>query len=215
MEIKEVYEKLEQMENGKELVEAIKGEIAKLNGEAKKHRESGEKSSAKVKALLENLGLEDADDVAEKVKDMKSTLDAFQQGKKTPTEVAKQMTTMKSQLESLTKQFEEATNAAKAEKTKRLEVSKTSALVDALTKGKAASPNDMAKLIADKVYFDENENLAFKDGDKVMSVEDGVNAWLGENKWAVKVEGGSNGSGARGGADQQENDPFLAGFNSK
>ncbi len=215
MEIKEVYEKLEQMENGKDLVEVIKGEIAKLNGEAKKHREAGEKSSAKVKSLLENLGLDDSDDVADKVKEMKTTLDAFQQGKRTPTEVAKQMTTMKTQLEALTKQFEEATNNAKAEKTKRLEVSKTSALVDALTKGKAASPTDMAKLIADKVYFDENENLAFKDGDKVMSVEDGVNAWLGANKWAVKVEGGSKGSGSIGGQEDKNIDPFLAGFNSK
>lgn len=215
MELKEVYEKLEQMENGKDYIDVIKGEITKLNGEAKKHREAGEKSSAKTKSILENLGLEDADDVADKVRELKTTLDAFQQGKKTPTEVAKQMTAMESQLKALTKQFEDANNSAKAEKEKRLEILKTSAIVDALTKGKAASPSDMAKLIADKFYLDENENIAYKDGEKVMSVEEGVNAWLDANKWAVKVGGGSNGSGARGGQGNQDQDAFLAGFNSK
>lgn len=210
MEMKEVYEKLEKLENGKELVEAVKAEFAKVNAEAKGHREKGDKAAAKIKSILENLGLEDTDDVADKAKELKTTLEAFQQGKKTPTEVAKQMTTMSQQLETLRKQFEDADKAAKAEKTKRLEVSKTSAIIDALTKGKAASPADMAKLIADNVYFDETENLAYKDGEKVMSVMDGVNAWLGANPWAVKVEGNKGSGSQQKGKDDA--DVFLAGF---
>ena len=38
MEMKEVYEKLEQMEGGAELITAIKSEVSKLNGEAKTNR---------------------------------------------------------------------------------------------------------------------------------------------------------------------------------
>ncbi len=43
MEMKDVYEKLEQMEGGAELIAAIKSEVSKLNGEAKTNRESGAK----------------------------------------------------------------------------------------------------------------------------------------------------------------------------
>ena len=74
MEMKEVYEKLEQMEGGAELITAIKSEVSKLNGEAKANRENGDKSAAKVKAILENLGLEDGADVLEKAKEVKEPL---------------------------------------------------------------------------------------------------------------------------------------------
>lgn len=38
MEMKQVYEALEKVENGADLIAAIKGEINTLNNEAKKHR---------------------------------------------------------------------------------------------------------------------------------------------------------------------------------
>ncbi len=98
MEMKEVYEKLEQMEGGAELITAIKSEVSKLNGEAKANRENGDKSAAKIKAILENLGLEDGDDVLEKAKEVKSTLDTFRQGNKAPSEVAKQITDLTKQV---------------------------------------------------------------------------------------------------------------------
>lgn len=119
MEMKEVYEKLEQMEGGAELITAIKSEVSKLNGEAKTNRENGDKSAAKIKAILENLGLEDGDDVLEKAKEVKSTLDTFRQGNKAPSEVAKQITDLTKQVASVTKQLTEMTKTAEDEKSKR------------------------------------------------------------------------------------------------
>ena len=124
MEMKEVYEKLEQMEGGAELITAIKSEVSKLNGEAKTNRENGDKSAAKVKAILANLGLEDGEDVLEKAKEVKSTLDTFRQGNKAPSEVAKQITDLTKQVANVTKQLTEMTKTAETEKTKRYEAMK-------------------------------------------------------------------------------------------
>ena len=58
MEMKQVYEALEKVENGADLIAAIKGEINTLNNEAKKHRMAGEQSATKLKSILEAVGLE-------------------------------------------------------------------------------------------------------------------------------------------------------------
>ena len=212
MDIKEVYTKLETVENGAEMIAAIKAETNRLSNEAKGHRQSNDKNAAKIKSILENLGLEDGDDVADKVKDLKATLDSFAQDGKKPSDVAKQISDLTKQISSVNKQLADMTEKATAEKNKRFEAMKTSALVDALTKGNAASPKDMAKLIADKLVVGDDESISYKDGDKDMSVEDGVKAWLGANTWAVKA-GAQNGGGAPAGGAGGNADPFLAGFN--
>lgn len=53
MEMKQVYEALEKVENGADLIAAIKGEINTPNNEAKKHRTAGEQSATKLKSILE------------------------------------------------------------------------------------------------------------------------------------------------------------------
>lgn len=212
MDIKEVYTKLETIENGAEMIAAIKAETNRLSNEAKGHRQSNDKNAAKIKAILENLGLEDADDVADKAKDLKATLDSFAQDGKKPSEVAKQISDLTKQVSTVTKQLADMTATATAEKNKRFEAMKTTALVDALTKGNAASPKDMAKLIADKLVVGDDETITYKDGDKDMSIEDGVKAWLGANTWAVKASAQGGGGAPAGGAGGNS-DPFLAGFN--
>lgn len=213
MEMKQVYEALEKVENGAELITAIKTELGKVNAEAKGHREKSDKAVAKTRAILENLGLEDTDDVADKVKALKATLDSFAQSGKAPSEVAKQITDLTRQVATVTKQLETMTETAKTEKAKRFEAMKQTALIDALTKGKAAAPKDMAALIAQNLFINEKEQLMYKNGEETMSVEDGVKGWLENNKWAVKVEGNPGGGAPAGGG--KDNDPFLAGFNSK
>ena len=49
---------MEKVENGADLIAAIKGEINTLNNEAKKHRTAGEQSATKLKSILEAVGLE-------------------------------------------------------------------------------------------------------------------------------------------------------------
>ena len=41
MTLKEIYEALEKIDNGAELITGIKTEVNKLNNEAKKHHEAG------------------------------------------------------------------------------------------------------------------------------------------------------------------------------
>ena len=53
MEMKQVYEALEKVENGADLIAAIKGEI----NEAKKHRTAGEQSATKLKSILEAVSV--------------------------------------------------------------------------------------------------------------------------------------------------------------
>ena len=57
MEMKQVYEALEKVENGADLIAAIKGEINTLNNEAKKHRTAGEQSATKMKSILEAVSV--------------------------------------------------------------------------------------------------------------------------------------------------------------
>ena len=57
MEMKQVYTALEKVENGADLIAAIKGEINTLNNEAKKHRTAGEQSATKLKSILEAVSV--------------------------------------------------------------------------------------------------------------------------------------------------------------
>lgn len=212
MDMKQVYEALEKIENGADLVTAIKGEINALNNEAKKHRTAGEQSAAKLKNILEAVGLADGDDVVDKAKGLKATLDQFAQSGKKPDEVAKQITDLTAQVAKITKQLKDETQKAADEKAKRLDGLKMSKAVELLTKGNAASPQNMAKLLESNIIVKDDESLVYTGADgKEISLEDGVNGWLKDNSWAVKANG-TGGSGSNGGGGND--DPFLAGFNS-
>jgi len=47
MELKEIYTKLETVENGAELIAGIKSEINRLNNESKTHRQASDATNAK------------------------------------------------------------------------------------------------------------------------------------------------------------------------
>ena len=69
MDMKDVYAALEKLDNGVDLITAIKSEINTLNNEAKKNRIAGEHTAEKLKNVLAGLDLEDADDVADWLKE--------------------------------------------------------------------------------------------------------------------------------------------------
>ena len=205
MDMKDVYAALEKLDNGADLITAIKGEINTLNNEAKKNRIAGEHTAGKLKNVLAGLDLEDADDVADKAKNLKAALDTFAQGGKKPTEVAKQITDLTAQVNKVTKQLDAMTKTAQAEKAKRLDGMKMAKAVELLSKGHAASPENMAKLLEGSIIVKDDESLAYNGKDGEISLEDGVADWLKENSWAVKANGGNGG---------ESSDSFLAGFNS-
>ena len=210
MEIKDIYAALEKVENGAEMIAAIKAEITSANNEAKKHRQAGDTISAKNKAILEALGLEDGDDVAEKARELKSTLDGFAQDGKTPSDVAKQIAKLTKEIATINGKYAEMEKTAQAEKAKRFDAMKANALIDALTKGNAAAPKDMAKLLVDKLVVNDDETIGYIDGDNQISIDDGVKSWLGANTWAVKAnpQGGGGAPAGAGGTG----DPFLDGL---
>lgn len=214
MEMKQVYETLETMDNGAELIATIKSEISGLNNEAKKHRTAGELNATKLKNLLESLGMADGDDVLDKAKAMKDTLDTFAQGGKKPDEVAKQIIDLTTQVSKVTEQLGAMTKTAQAEKAKRLNSMKMAKAIELLTNGNAASPKNMAQLLENNIIVRDDESLAYTGADgKELSLEDGVSSWLKENSWAVKANG-NGGSGSVGG-NTGADDPFLSGFNQK
>ena len=214
MDMKDVYAALEKLDNGADLITAIKGEINTLNNEAKKNRIAGEQTAEKLKNVLAGLNLEDADDVADKAKNLKAALDTFAQGGKKPTEVAKQITDLTAQVNKGTKQLDAMTKIAQAEKTKRLDGMKMAKAVELLSKGHAASPENMAKLLEGSIIVKDDESLAYNGKDGEISLEDGVADWLKENSWAVKANGGGGSGSPNGGNGEGSSDPFLAGFNS-
>ena len=214
MDMKDVYAALEKLDNGADLITAIKGEINTLNNEAKKNRIAGEHTAEKLKNVLAGLDLEDADDVADKAKNLKAALDTFAQGGKKPTEVAKQITDLTAQVNKVTKQLVAMTKTAQAEKTKRLDSLKMAKAVELLSKGHAASPENMAKLLEGSIIVKDDESLAYNGKDGEISLEDGVAGWLKENSWAVKANGGGGSGSPNGGNGGGSSDPFLAGFNS-
>ena len=205
MDMKDVYVALEKLDNGADLITAIKGEINTLNNEAKKNRIAGEHTAGKLKNVLAGLDLEDADDVADKAKNLKAALDTFAQSGKKPTEVAKQITDLTAQVNKVTIQLDAMTKTDQAEKAKRLDGMKMAKAVELLSKGHAASPENMAKLLEGSIIVKDDESLAYNGKDGEISLEDGVADWLKENSWAVKANGGNGG---------ESSDSFLAGFNS-
>nr|DAF71523.1 MAG TPA: minor structural protein [Caudoviricetes sp.] len=214
MDMKDVYAALEKLDNGADLITTIKGEINTLNNEAKKNRIAGEHTAEKLKNVLAGLNLEDADDVADKAKNLKAALDTFAQGGKKPTEVAKQITDLTAQVNKVTKQLDAMTKTAQEEKTKRLDGMKMAKAVELLSKGHAASPENMAKLLEGNIIVKDDESLAYNGKDGEISLEDGVADWLKENSWAVKANGGGGSGSPNGGNGGGSSDPFLAGFNS-
>jgi hypothetical protein len=222
MAMKDILEKLSKLEGGAELSAAALKEtdaLEKAAAEAKSGQAAAAKEAAALKGkyggLLSALGLEDNEAAQEAAKGLKDALSGFDAAGKKPDEALKQMSALARQVETVTKELGEMTKTAEAERGKRLSAAKTGAAVAALTKGSAASPENVAKLILDNIGVREDgETLFYKAAGKEVSVEEGAAGWLKENAWAVKVApqgGGGSPPGGGGG----ETDPFLAGFDGK
>lgn len=219
MDLKDVYAKLESVEGGADLITTIKAEVQKINGEAAKSRTEGkafaEKAEAvtkKMNTVLSALEIEDGDDWEEKVSAVKSTLDGLKSKGGKPDEVLLKFGKMEKEVKSLQEKLQAATTAQEAERAKRILTLKQSLAIDALTKGNAANPKEMAKLIMDNIDGEEDSALVYKNGDKEMSIEEGASEWLKDNPWAVRVDPkGGSGSGGSGG----NGDAFMDGFASE
>lgn len=185
MELKDIFAALSALENGTELEKAIKDELAKANTEAAKFRTAKNTSEARAAEL------------AKKAAELESKVgELTEKGAGSQTAVEK----MQKQLESLAKRYEDAEKARKEEQSKRIQSDILSKTVEALAKGNAANPREIAKILTSNVKVAEDGTYSFVGADGTEgSIDDGAAGWLKSNPWAVKNTQ-TPGSGAKGGA---------------
>ena len=192
MELKDIYAKLEGMEGGPELVNALKSEFKKRNDEAANYR------SAKNK-VLESLGLTDSDDV-------ESTLSELAALKKSGVKTD-EVTQIKKDLEKLKNALKASEEAKAAERQKRIDTMRTAAAMNAL-KDKAIRPEDVAKLLLSNIVAKDDETIIFNDGQNEIALDEGVNKWLEARPEFAKAKQ-QPGSGSAGQATSAFKNPFA------
>lgn len=189
MTLADLYTKLEGLENGSEYVSAIKAEVAKLNSEAKAHREEKEKATAALEVMKK-----ERDGLTVKL----SEFETAEAG------TDKEMATLKKQVEALTKRSEEAENARKEAESKRIKADIQSQFVDAFTKNNAMDPQLFAQMAVDKVTVGEDGSYSYvKDDGTTGTIQDYAAEFLKGKPWAVKSTQNA-GSGESGGASGAE-----------
>lgn len=175
MTLVELYEALGKLENGAEMISAVKTEISRLNGESAKFRTSKNEADAKITELT-----------------TKGT------GDQTAAEK------MQKQLDELNKKYEAAENARKEEQAKRVQADIMQQTVAALTKGNAANPSEIAKILVGSIKADEDGTYKFTNAkNESVSIEDGAAGWLKDNAWAVKDTQNPGSGGGNGGSGRQ------------
>jgi predicted RNase H-like nuclease (RuvC/YqgF family) len=169
MNMAELYEALSKVENGETYVSTIKAEISKVNSEAAKFRT--EKNEAETKAEA-------------KINELNATIEELK-AKGTGAQTATER--IQKQLDDLTKKYEASEKARVEAETKRVEADIFNKTVAELTKGNAAAPAEVAKILVGNIHAKDDGTYEFTMADgKAVSVAEGVGGWLKGNAWAVK-----------------------------
>lgn len=184
MNIAEVYQALENLENGQELITAIKGETSRLNNEAKTTRE-------KLQQQITELTGE-RDTLTTRVTELEQEAGA-NTGANSP-----EYKTLEKQLKAMSEKFELAETKAKEAEAKRIQSEIMAQTLDAFTKANAVDPQEFARLVANdiKVQADGTYGYEKEDG-TIGSIQDRTTEWLQGKTWAVKATG-NTGSGQGG-----------------
>ena len=184
MNIAEVYQALEQLENGQNLITAIKGETSRLNTEAKTTRE-------KLQQQITELTGE-RDTLTTRVTELEQEAGA-NTGSNSP-----EYKTLEKQLKAMSEKFELAETKAKEAEAKRIQSEIMAQTLDAFTKANAVDPQEFARLVANdiKVQADGTYGYEKEDG-TIGSIQDRTTEWLQGKTWAVKSTG-NTGSGQGG-----------------
>lgn len=165
MTLAELYEALSKLEDGAEMVSTVKTEISRLNGESAKFRTSKNEADAKIVELTAKV----------------EELTAKGTGDQSAAEK------MQKQLDELKEKYEVAENARKEEQAKRVQADIMQQTVAALTKGNAANPAEIAKILVGSIKAEEDGSYKFTNAkNEEVSIEEGAAGWLKSNTWAVK-----------------------------
>lgn len=186
MNIAEVYQALEQLENGKDLIDAIKGETSRLNNEAKTTRE-------KLQGQINTLTGE-RDTLSTRVTELEEQAGA---GSNSP-----EYKQLEKQLKAMSDKFEQAETKAKEAEAKRIQSEIMAQTLDAFTKANAVDPQEFARLVANDIKVQDDGTYGYqKEDGTIGTIQDRTAEWLQGKSWAVKATGNpGSGQGGTGGS---------------
>lgn len=190
--LQQIYAALAAVEKGPEMLVDLQNEISNLRAEAGNYRTSRKK-------VLDALGLKDSDDIDTSLNGLKSTLTALRQSGNNPDELGVKLADLTRKFDELTEKYNASEKKANEERAKRLEETKLSQALAALQEGNAVSPAEVAKIVLNNIQAKDDDSLVYLDGDKELTIAEGVKQYLAANPWAVANKG-QPGSGANGSA---------------
>ena len=175
----QIYEALGKIENGGTMVADLQDVIRGTREEAAKNRIEKNK-------VLDALNLRNGGDPDANLNNIVATLTALQAAGGDPSKLGTQVDALQKQVKELTDKYTASEKLAAEEKAKRIQSAMKSQITAALTDGKAVKPDVFAQVLLGNVSAKDDGSLVYKDGDKELSVADGVKGWLEANPWAVK-----------------------------
>ena len=202
---------LEALENGTELVEAVKGHTSKINNEAKNLRDrlkAAEATAGTVKKFYDLHGLtdeiDDIDSAIEQIKNKQS-----QSGNQS----AQQLKALEARLKTLEQERDKAINDSRKERA-------GSELTKLLTENEVRRDvfGGLKDVLMLRVQFDEDGKPVYKDDDGVnIPVNDGVKKYLSANPGFLtnNQNPGGGGNGGRGDGKTMTRSDFDAMPSSK
>lgn len=191
----QIYEALGKIENGGTMV-------ADLQDVIRGTREEAAKSRIEKNKVLDALNLRNGGDPDANLNNIVATLTALQAAGGDPSKLGTQVDALQKQVKELTDKYTASEKLAAEEKAKRIQSAMKSQITAALTDGKAVKPDVFAQVLLGNVSAKDDGSLVYKDGDKELSVADGVKGWLEANPWAVKNDS-HPGSGMSGGGSHE------------
>ena len=187
MTIEQAYEALQKLDGGADILAAFKAEATKLRNEAKTNRIAKED-------ILKQLGIDgDKGTMSDEIKNLSDLIAKFKSENQNPGDVLTKLSKLETDLADLTKKYEDEQKKATEAENKRLDSQKQTELVKALTDGKAVSPTELTIILLSNIVAIEDGTLSYKNGDKELSIKDGVSEYLKANPWAVTNNGNAGG----------------------
>lgn len=199
--LQQIYAALAAVQNGPDMMMDLQNEVSNLRTEAATHRTAKQK-------VLSALGIADGADVETAVAGIKNTLETLKASGKKPDEMGAQFTQLSSEVKRLSDELKAEKDGRQAEREKRIGATKLNKALAALQAGNAINPDVISKLVLGNINVKDDDSLVFAEGDKEMTVEEGVKAFLTANPWAVKNtnNGGSGGKPPAAAGEQTDID---------
>ncbi len=193
--LEEIYAELVKVEGGAEMVADLKSQISKLRDEAASNRITKNQ-------ILDQLGVRNGDNTQAALNNLIATLNAVK-NVGDPQALGNQLKSLQDQLKDIQGKYDAAEKKAKAEHDANIKASINAQVIKALTDGKAINPTEMSKILLANVAVGDDDKITYKDGDKELTIADGVSGWLKANPWAIKADiqpgaGGGHGAGGVG-----------------